>query len=98
MYYFGYFSANSNHEYFCMLANIANCLAEIYIGIRTKNVTTLSGSFPLFFCKKIRKKKVLKAQRGTISAEVEWEIELRKSELCDKKLACHQEKGSLFFM
>ena len=92
MYYFGYFSANSNHEYFGMLANIANCLAEIYIGIRTKNDTTLQGSFPLFFAKKIRKKKVLKAQKRAQSL-LKWRIEFRRSELYDKKLACHQKKG-----
>ena len=55
-----------------MLANIANCLAEIYIGIRTKNDITLQGSFPLFFAKKIRKKKSVKGTKeGAISAEVE---------------------------
>ena len=80
-----------------MLANIANYLAEIYIGIRTKNDTTLQGSFPLFFAKKIRKKKVLKAQKRAQSL-LKWRIEFRRSELYDKKLACHQVKGSLFFM
>ena len=75
-----------------MLANIANCLAEIYIGIRTKNDTTLQGSFPLFFAKKIRRKKVLKAQKRAQSL-LKWRIEFRRSELYDKKLACHKEKG-----
>ena len=75
-----------------MLANIANCLVEIYIGIRTKNDTTLQGSFPLFFAKKIRKKKVLKAQKRAQSL-LKWRIEFRRSELYDKKLACHQKKG-----
>ena len=87
----------TTNTYFRMLANIANCLAEIYIGIRTKNDTTLQGSFPLFFAKKIRKKKVLKAQKRAQSL-LKWRIEFRRSELYDKKLACHQKKGSLFFM